>query len=152
MLKSNRVGKFTISDSLYYNENLEALNTLFKDVYPIGDDVYISGYINDTTNTYNKGIITRYTSNGTESWTVSVTNGTNNVAFNSVALDGVNVIAAGFNESSSVLVNIQRNLAGNLGVVTSENWILSTSSGSYSSSSIASKNIQNMYTQSPTIG
>jgi hypothetical protein len=127
-------------------------NGEFKDVYPIGDDVYISGYINDTSNTYNKGIITRYTSNGTESWTVSVTNGTNNVAFNSVALDGVNVIAAGFNESSSVLVNIQRDLAGNLGVVTSENWILSTSGGSYSSSSIASKNIQNIYTQSPTIG
>jgi hypothetical protein len=48
-------------------------NGEWKDVYPQGDDVYVSGYLNDTNN---QGIVARFTSNGTASWLRKITNST----------------------------------------------------------------------------
>jgi hypothetical protein len=131
------------------------LNGEFTDVVPIGDDVYVCGYMNDSdsTQTFNKGLITRLTSNGTVSWIQQLTENAQNVWLTGVALDGVNVISAGNILNNSVLVNIQRDLSNELGTVTSQNWSLSSfSSIITTSNTVALKGIQNIYSQSPSIG
>jgi hypothetical protein len=126
-------------------------NGEWKDVLPLGDDVYISGYFNDSTNTYNKGLVARYSSNGSLSWANEVSNSTDNVWFTGVTLDGVNVICSGNYEGDSVVTNIQRDLASGLGTVTSGSWATTTAPASTALSTVATKSIQNIYTQSPTI-
>ena len=126
-------------------------NGEFKDVIPLGNDVYLSGYVNDTTNTYNRGFVVRYTSAGTSVWSQYITNSTNNVAFSGVTLDGVNVIAAGLSQSSSVIINIQRDLNNGIGTVTSGAWTLGSSSFIPQVASIATKGSQQIYLQTPTL-
>ncbi len=129
-------------------------NGEFKDVLPLGDDVYVAGYLNDTdsSESWNRGLLVRYGSNGTVSWSRHITNNQNEVAFTGVALDGVNVIAAGLWDSASVLVNIQRDLTNGIGTITSGNWVLGTTGSSPVTSSVASKSIQTVYAQSVSLG
>jgi hypothetical protein len=127
------------------------INGEWKDVIPFGDDIYVSGYMNDATNTYNRGLVGRYSSTGVATWKNFITNSTNNVALNGITLDGVNVIAAGLTQSNSVVFNIQRDLVGNIGTVTSGSWITSSAGGTNATATVAIKNIQNIYSQSPTI-
>jgi len=124
----------------------------FDDVIPLGDDVYISGYINDVSNTTNKGFLTRYTSNGNRTWSRTVSNNTDNIWLTGITLDGVNVIASGNVQGNSVVINIQRDLANNFGTVTSGSWSMANQSFLITSSTVAAKGIQNVYAQSPTIG
>jgi hypothetical protein len=128
-------------------------NGEFKDVIPLGDDIYVSGYVNDTSNTYNRGMIARYRSTGVRDWIFQVTNGTDDVAFTGVTLDGVNIIAAGIIETSGVVVNIQKDRASGLGTVTSGSWALTTLQSDISAepNNIITKANQQVYLQSPTI-
>jgi hypothetical protein len=126
-------------------------NGEWKDVLPIGDDVYISGYINDTTNTYNRGIIARFTSTGTRTWSRTITNGTDDVWMTGITLDGVNVISSGNSETSGLLISVQRDETNGLGTVTSGSWAFTTLAGTITTDSIATKNIQNVYRQAPSI-
>ena len=104
-------------------------NGEFKDVLPLGNDVYAVGYLNEGTNTNNTGLITRYTSNGTQTWKAKFDNGVNNIAFNGVMLDGVNVISAGIEQGNSVIANIQRDLASGIGSVTTGSYALNSTIG-----------------------
>ena len=100
----------------------------FIDVLPFGDVVYAVGYLNDNSNTNNRGLVARYTSNGTLEWVQYASNATNNIAFNGIALDGVNVIVTGIEESNSILFNIERTSpSGNsVGTVTSGSYVFNT--------------------------
>jgi len=125
----------------------------FKDVLPLGDDVYVVGYFNDTdsTQTYNCGLLCRYTSNGVLTYSRTLVEDAQNIVLNGVALDGVNIIAAGTYLNNSVVLNIQRDLSTGLGSVTSGNWILSNPALVNSSATVATKGIQNIYSLSPSI-
>ena len=101
----------------------------FKDVIALGNDVYAVGYINESTNNNNTGIICRFASNGTLVWTNIFDNGANNIAFNGVMLDGVNVIAAGIEQGNAVISNIQRDYSGGVGTVTSGSYALNLITG-----------------------
>ena len=112
----------TVQWQLQYVNGSE--NGEFKDVLPFGNDVYVSGFTNETTNNNNTGLLTRLTSNGTVDWTYRVDNGANNIVLNGVMLDGVNVIAAGIEQGNSVIVNVQRDTNNLLGTVTSGSYTL----------------------------
>jgi hypothetical protein len=129
------------------------MNGEFNDVLPLGDDVYICGYSNDTdsTQTFNRGLLCRYTSNGTNVWARSLTEDAQNVSLNGVALDGVNIISTGIYQTDSVIVNIQRDLDNAIGTVTTNNWDLVASAFTTSSSTIATKGIQNVYSTTSSI-
>jgi hypothetical protein len=130
---------------------ISTANGEWKDVIPLGDDIYISGYFNDTTNAYSKGLVARYVSTGSLDWANEVSNGTDDVWFTGVTLDGVNVICSGNIESSSVLTNIQRDLATGLGTVTSGSWATTTAPAGTSLNTVALKAIQNIYAQNVTL-
>jgi hypothetical protein len=128
-------------------------NGEFKDVLPQGDDVYICGYFNDTdsTQTFNKGLLVRISSNGTTRWVREITDDGQNVVLNGVALDGVNVISAGAYLNNSVIFNIQRDLNFGLGTIFTRNWTIANPSLAESSATVATKGIQNIYSQSTGI-
>jgi hypothetical protein len=126
-------------------------NGEWRDVLPVGDEVYVSGYLNDTTNTYNRGVISRFTSTGTRTWTRTITNSTDDVWMTGITLDGVNVISSGNSETSGLLINIQRDLINGLGTVTSGGWTLNTLTGTIATSTVAFKTIQNIYRQAPSL-
>jgi hypothetical protein len=130
---------------------ISTANGEWKDVLPLGDDVYLSGYINDSSNAYNRGIVSRFTSNGTESWTNIVTNSTNDVWFTGVALDGVNVICSGNFEANSVITNIQRDESFGFGTISSGNWLLTSTAPTLTTSTVALAGTQNIYLLSPPI-
>lgn len=124
-------------------------NGEWRDVIPLGTDVYVAGYLNDSNN---RGIIARFTSSGSMTWLRQVTNSTDDVFFTGIALDGVNIITAGNYESNGILVNIQRDLTNGLGTVTSESWALNVVSSSATTNTVAAKGIQNIYSQNVAIG
>jgi hypothetical protein len=126
-------------------------NGEWRDVIPLGDDIYVSGYMNDNTNTYNRGLLARYTSTGTRVWSRAISSSTNNVWFNGVTLDGVNVIAGGNTQSNSVIINVQRDLASGLGTVTTGSWSLVNFTPTVGSATVATKGIQQVYLQTPTL-
>ena len=113
----------------------------WNDVLPFGNDVYAVGYMNDGTNNNNTGLITRLSSNGTTDWLRTVDNLTNNIAFNGVMLDGVNVIAAGIEQGNSLIVNIQRDLTNGIGTVSSGAYGLVNPATSTTSNTTVTKNI-----------
>ena len=113
----------------------------FKDVLPFGDDIYACGYINESTNNNHNGFLTRFSSAGVDQWTYQLDNGANNVAFNGVMLDGVNVIAAGSEQVNSVIMNVQRDVSDDIGTVTSGSYTFTTSIGSYTSSTVVTRGI-----------
>jgi hypothetical protein len=123
----------------------------WKDVYPVGNDVYVVGSLNEPSNLYNRGIIARVSSTGSINWTRTLTSSTDDVWLTGVALDGVNVIASGNYESDAVIINIQRDLNNGLGTVTSGTWTLSNPTLTLTTTTVATKGIQNVYAQSPTI-
>jgi hypothetical protein len=143
-----------LGDVEWQHQLVASLNGEWKDVFPQGDDVYVVGYANDTdsTQTFNQGLLTRFNSNGTVNWTRVIEESGQNVVFTGVALDGVNVIAAGNYLNNSVIINIQRDLASGLGTVTSGNWLLTTTTFLPVTASIATKATQNISSQSPSIG
>jgi hypothetical protein len=126
-------------------------NGEWTDVLPIGDDVYVVGILNEPSNLYNRGILARLTSNGAITWTRALTNSNDDVWFTGVALDGVNVVASGNYEANAIVINIQRDLTGGLGTVTSGSWTLPNPTLTLTSNTVATKGIQNVYAQSPTI-
>jgi hypothetical protein len=126
-------------------------NGEWKDVLPIGDDVYFSGYINDNTNAFNRGLIARYTSSGSRIWSKGITSSTNNVWLTGIALDGVNVVASGNYLNNGVIFNIQRDLDNEFGTVTSGSWALDNFTPTVTSTTVAVKNIQAIYAQSQGI-
>jgi hypothetical protein len=126
-------------------------NGEWKDVIPLGDDVYVSGYLNDSTNTYNRGLIARYSSAGVQDWITGISNSTNDVWFTGVTLDGVNVISSGNYESDSVITSIQRDETGGIGTITSGSWSVAAVATSETASTVATKSIQNVYLQSPVL-
>jgi hypothetical protein len=128
------------------NENGEWL-----DVLPLGDDVYLSGYMNASSNTQNRGFLARLSSNGLGVWRRYVTNSTDNVWLTGIALDGVNVVSSGNTQGNSVVLNIQRDLSSEFGTVTSGSWALTIPGSGTSTNTVANKNIQNIYSQSPSI-
>jgi len=114
----------------------------FIDVLPLGGDIYFAGYINDSTNAYSRGMAARYTSTGSQVWNDYVTNSTNDVWFNSVILDGVNVELGGNDDSNGLLVNIQRDLENGIGTVTSGSYAIAQTNPTVTSTTIATKAIQ----------
>ena len=115
----------------------------FKDVLPFGNDIYAVGYMNEGTNNNNTGLITRLSSNGnTINWAVKVDNGTNNIAFNGVMLDGVNVIAAGIEQGNSVIVNVQRDQTNGIGTVTSGSYVYANSPTGQTSNTVVTKGVE----------
>ena len=101
----------------------------FKDILPFGDDIYVSGYINEGTNNNNTGLLTRLESSGEITWNQIFDNGSNNISLNGVMLDGVNVIAAGIEQGDSIIVNVQRDISVGLGTVSSGSYAYAAISG-----------------------
>ena len=127
-------------------------NGEIKDVLPFGDDIYICGYM-DQGSTHNAGFISRLVSTGNISWTQRVENGTNNISLNGVALDGVNVISAGIEQGNSVIINIQRDLAGSiLGTVTNGTYGVAANAASSSNDTVVSKNVNHIDFSPITLG
>ena len=104
-------------------------NGEFKDVLPFGNDVYAVGYINEGLNNNNTGLLVRFESNGNVNWISKIDNGTNNIVLNGVALDGVNIVSAGIEQSDSVIFNIQRDYNFDLGTVTSGSYAFTAAPG-----------------------
>jgi hypothetical protein len=99
----------------------------WTDVLPFGNDIYVSGYVNESTNTYNTGVIGRFVSTGSPDWVIQVSDSTDSISMNGVMLDGVNVIAAGIQQADSVIINLQRDLTFDLGTVTSGSYSITES-------------------------
>ena len=130
-----------------------AENGQFKDVLPFGNDVYVAGYLNEGTNNNNAGIVARLSSTGAKTWIEKVDDGTNNVALNGVALDGVNVIVAGIKQADSVIYNFQRDLAFGLGTVTSGSYDISSGYGvTLANNTVINAGIENTVATSLTLG
>jgi hypothetical protein len=124
-----------------------------KDVTPQGNDVYIAGYFNEGTNNNNTGVIARLTSTGTISWTQVFDNGTNNIAFNGIMLDGVNVIASGLEQGNSVITNIQRDYSGGIGTVGSGSYALNLITGAtVTTNTVVQKTINNIDSDAVVLG
>ena len=125
----------------------------WKDVLPFGNDIYLVGYMNESTNNNNTGLVARYTSAGAETWTQLFDNGTNNVALNGVMLDGVNVIAAGLEQGNSVILNVQRNIASGIGTVTSGSYVFAAIVGeTQTTNTVVTKSIEEITAASLTLG
>ena len=104
-------------------------NGEWKSILPFGNDVYLAGYINEGTNNNSIGIIARFDSQGNDTWIYKVDNTSSNIAFNGVMLDGVNVIAAGIENGNSLITNVQRDLANDIGTVTTGSYVFETLAG-----------------------
>jgi hypothetical protein len=140
----------TVQWQLQYVNGSE--NGEFKDVLPFGNDVYVSGYTNETTNNNNTGLLTRLTSNGTVDWTYRVDNGANNIVLNGVMLDGVNVIAAGIEQGNSVIVNVQRDTNNLLGTVTSGSYTLAQFLPTPTTDTVVQKQDEDVTSANVTLG
>ena len=124
----------------------------FKDVLPLGNDVYLTGYLEEASGSYSKGIISRYTSAGTNDWLTGITNSTNNIWLNGVALDGVNVVAVGNETNDGISVNIQRDLTNNIGTITSGSYSLDNITVTIDNTTVAEKVVNEITTASVTLG
>jgi hypothetical protein len=124
----------------------------WKDVLPFGNDVYMVGYINEGTNNNNRGIVARYTSNGSSDWIYNLDNGTNNSVLNGVMLDGVNVIVAGNEQSNSIILNVQRDVSAGIGTVSSGNYLFDTQAVTETANTVVTKNINEIDALSVTLG
>jgi hypothetical protein len=124
----------------------------WKDVLPFGNDIYVAGYQNEGTNNNNAGLLARYSSNGTLDWAYKFDNGTNNIAFNGVMLDGVNVIAAGIEQGNSVIVNVQRDADAGIGTVTSGSYAFTITSQTETANTVVTKAINAIDQTSVTLG
>jgi len=127
-------------------------NGEWKDVLPFGNDVYLAGYMNEGTNNNNSGLLARYTSDGTLNWSVKLDNGTNNLALNGIALDGVNVITAGIENANGVVFNVQRDQTFGLGTVTSGAYAYNNRTLTETTATIVDDGIENLFQTSRTLG
>ena len=148
--------RISVDGTVQWQRNLY-LNTEegeITDVLAFGDVVYAVGYLNDNTNTNNRGLVIKYSSNGVTEWFQYATNGTNNIAFNGVALDGVNVIVSGIENGNSVLMNIQRTApSGNsIGTATVGSYIVNTLASSEGSDTVVTKASGTSTTNSIALG
>ena len=124
----------------------------WKDVLPFGDDIYLVGYVNEGTNNNSQGSIARYTSNGSLTWFQIVDNGTNNIWFNGIALDGVNVIAAGNEQGNALISNTQRDKAGGIGTVTSGSYTIGDLAVAQTTNTVVTKQINEIDLSGVTLG
>jgi hypothetical protein len=113
-------------------------NGVIKDVLPFGNAVYACGYINENSNGNNTGFIIRLESNGTYGWDSVITNGSNDIGLYSIALDGVNVISAGIEDTNGVIINIQRDQVNGIGTVTTGSYVLDNNQMAVTSNTVAS--------------
>lgn len=104
-----------------------AENSSWRDVVPLGNDVYLAGYVNASTNTVNRAMISRYRSNGALDWISTFRNSTN-LSLTGISLDGVNLLASGWDGANSVLFNVQKDKTNGLGTVTSGSYTFNTES------------------------
>ena len=125
----------------------------FKDVIAQGTSVYACGYNNTTSgSTFNRGFITQLSSNGTLVHEHFITESTNSVVLNGIALDGVNVITVGNYTNKGVVLNFQRgSTLTTLGSAVNQNFTIADASTTESSSSFATRTIQNVFLQAPSL-
>jgi hypothetical protein len=142
--KSPLLFRISVNGTVQWQTQLSiAENGEYTDVLPFGNDVYACGYLNDASGTVNKGIISRYTSNGSLTWNRQFGNGTNNIWLTGVMLDGVNVIAAGNETNDGVILNIQRDLTNGIGTISSGSYTLVNNLGiTYTNSTVVTRGIQ----------
>jgi len=125
----------------------------WRDVLPFGNDIYLVGYLNESSNNNNTAIVSRYTSSGVESWTWKFDNGTNNIALTGVMIDGVNVIAAGIEQGNAVILNVQRDTLNEIGTVTSGSYAYASLSGeTWTTNTVASQEINAVDINTVTLG
>ena len=119
--KTPFMARFTVDGDIAWQiQSADASeNGEWKDVLPFGNDIYVTGYLNESSNNNNTGLIARYVSTGAQDWTAKFDNGTNNIALNGIMLDGVNVVCAGIEQANSVIVSVQRDRTNGIGTVTS---------------------------------
>ena len=124
------------------------------DVLPFGNDIYVSGYINEGTNNNNTGHIARISSTGVLDWTGKFDNGTNNISLNGIMLDGVNVISAGIEEGNAVILNVQRDLSSGIGTVTSGSYVFASvgSPPNYTNATVVQRGLNEISAASVTLG
>ena len=126
----------------------------FKDVIPQGTTIYACGYTNDTdsTQTYNKGFVTQVSSNGTLEYEHFIEEAAQNIVLNGITLDGVNVISVGNYLDQGVVFNIQRgSTLTTLGSAVNQNFSIADANTTESSSTFATRSIQNVFLQSPSL-
>jgi len=104
-----------------------AENSSWRDVYPLGTDVYLGGYVNTSSNTVNRALLSRYTSNGQLDW-INTFRNTTNLDISGVVLDGVNILAIGNDGPNAVIFNVQKDKALGLGTVTNGSYTFNTES------------------------
>jgi hypothetical protein len=148
--------RLTVDGTVQWQNQLVPVTTEngeFRDVLPFGDAVYAVGWFNESNNTNNTGLLARFESNGDLNWIAKLDNGSNNIAFNGVALDGVNVISAGIEEGDSVIFNIQRDYNFGLGTVSNGSYAFTASPGyAVTNTTIVSKTEVSIDNSSVTLG
>ena len=122
------------------------------DVLPFGNDVYVAGYVNEGTNNNSQGAIARFTSTGNLTWYQVVDNGTNNIWFNGITLDGVNVIAAGNEQGDSLITNTQRDKTYGLGTVTSGSYTINDLAVAQTSNTVVQQQFNEVDVSSVVLG
>jgi hypothetical protein len=124
----------------------------WKDVLAFGNDIYVSGYMNESTNNNNTGLIARFVSNGGSTWMRKIDNGTNNLAYTGIMLDGVNVVAGGIEQGNSFITSIQRDLSGGLGTVTSGSYAITSPAFNISSNTVVAQQFAEIDSNSLILG
>jgi hypothetical protein len=122
----------------------------FKSVLPFGEDFYASGY--QVVGASDYGLITRFSSAGSEEWMYRLASSTGSTSLNGITLDGVNVIAAGVDGANTVLVNVQRNEQFGLGSVTSGGFTWTSLADSPLSNTVAESTVHEPYNQNLSLG
>jgi len=124
----------------------------WMDVVPLGEDVYFAGYTFYSNNTAHKGLVARYTSAGTVDWIREFTNSTNNIAFYGVELDGVNLVATGIEQANTVRINVQKDVAGGLGTVTTGSYAINSGSLTVNNATSTDNQINDIDSATLTLG
>ena len=152
--KSPLVFRLSVDGTVQWQKQIEISgeNGEIKDVLPFGGDVYAVGYFNETSNNNNTGYLSRWSSAGVETWSYIFDNGANNIALNGVMLDGVNVIAAGIEQGNSVIVNVQRDLSGGLGTVTSGSYAINSIIPGVSSNTVVQRQVEETTASTVVLG
>ena len=113
----------------------------FKNVLAQGTDIYAVGYLNETSNNNNAGLLVKYDSAGNRVFNQKFDNGSNNVSLNGVMLDGVNVIAAGIEQGNGIILSIQRDASSGIGTVTIGSYAFTATAIDTNNNTVVSKSV-----------
>ena len=122
--------------------------------FGVGDVVYAAGYQIDDIDTdiRRKGVVVKFSSNGTLEWQKFLNNTSNNTELNGVAVDGVNVVTTGYTGNNDTLYfNIDRNGIGPLVDDISGDFTFGDNSGTENDDTMAEKAIEAIYDQAITV-